>query len=99
MRAGLCKAEHLRAGWGLSATSRPPIPRSLYIPHARCWIWAQRLLCVSMGQEEGALLTAKNEPESLYVTTTPKIYDEGAVGTGDAMVGAIATRYARGHEV
>ncbi len=27
----------------LSATSRPPIPRSLYIPHARCWIWAQRL--------------------------------------------------------
>ena len=35
-------------------------------------------------------LTAKDEPESLYVTTTPKIYDEGAVGTGDAMVGAIA---------
>ncbi len=59
MRAGLCKAEHLRAGWRLSATSRPPIPRSLYIPHARCWIWAQRLLCVSMGQEEGALLTRK----------------------------------------
>ena len=27
----------------LSATSRLPIPRSLYIPHARCWIWAQRL--------------------------------------------------------
>ena len=42
-----------------------------------------------MGQE-GALLTAKDEPESLYVTTNPKIYDEGAVGTGDAMVGAIA---------
>ena len=48
-----------------------------------------KAVCVSMGQE-GALLTAKNEPESLYVTTTPKIYDEGAVGTGDAMVGAIA---------
>ena len=48
-----------------------------------------KAVCVSMGQE-GALLTAKDEPESLYVTTTPKIYDEGAVGTGDAMVGAIA---------
>ena len=48
-----------------------------------------KAVCVSMGQE-GALLTAKDEPESLYVTTNPKIYDEGAVGTGDAMVGAIA---------
>ena len=35
-----------------------------------------KAVCVSMGQE-GALLTAKDEPE-------------GAVGTGDAMVGAIA---------
>ena len=48
-----------------------------------------KAVCVSMGQE-GALLTAKDELESLYVTTNPKIYDEGAVGTGDAMVGAIA---------
>lgn len=46
-------------------------------------------VCVSMAQE-GAVLVAKNEPEALYVTTEPKIYDEGSVGTGDAMVGALA---------
>ena len=43
-------------------------------------------VCVSMGPE-GALFISKREPEVLYVN---KIYDEGAVGTGDAMVGAIA---------
>ena len=46
-------------------------------------------VCVSMGAE-GALFASKNEPEVLYVNCNPKIYDEGAVGTGDAMVGAIA---------
>ena len=48
-----------------------------------------RAVCVSMSQE-GAVLVSKDEPEALYVNTNPKIYDEGAVGTGDAMVGAIA---------
>ena len=51
MRAGLCKAGTSSSWLRLSATSRPPIPRSLYIPHARCWIWAQKAVCVSMGQE------------------------------------------------
>lgn len=46
-------------------------------------------VCVSMGAE-GALFASKIEPEVLYVNCNPKIYDEGAVGTGDAMVGAIA---------
>ncbi len=46
-------------------------------------------VCVSMSQE-GALFVSKHEPEVLYVNCNPKIYDEGAVGTGDAMVGAIA---------
>ena len=46
-------------------------------------------VCVSMG-EEGALFVSKHEPEALYVNCNPKIYNEGAVGTGDAMVGAIA---------
>ena len=46
-------------------------------------------VCVSMG-EEGALFVSKREPEALYVNCNPKIYNEGAVGTGDAMVGAIA---------
>ena len=46
-------------------------------------------VCVSMS-EEGALFVSKREPEALYVNCNPKIYNEGAVGTGDAMVGAIA---------
>lgn len=45
-------------------------------------------VCVSMSQE-GAVLTSKKERESLYVNCSPKIYDSGAVGTGDAMVGAL----------
>ena len=48
-----------------------------------------RAVCVSMSQE-GAVLVSKDESEALYVNTNPKVYDEGAVGTGDAMVGAIA---------
>ena len=48
-----------------------------------------RAVCVSMSQE-GAVLVSKDESEALYVNTNPKIYDEGSVGTGDAMVGAIA---------
>lgn len=46
-------------------------------------------VCVSMSQE-GALFISKDENEVLYVNCNPKIHDEGAVGTGDAMVGAIA---------
>ena len=48
-----------------------------------------RAVCVSMSQE-GALFVSKDEPEALYVNCNPKIFDCGAVGTGDAMVGAIA---------
>ena len=58
-----------------------------------------KAVCVSMGQE-GALLTAKDDAgRQLYVLPPRKVYDEGAVGTGDAMVGADCKRYARGHEV
>lgn len=46
-------------------------------------------VCVSMSHE-GALFVSKHEPEALYVNCNPKIFDEGSVGTGDAMVGAIA---------
>lgn len=59
-------------------------------------VYARKLLdmgaqavCVSMGQE-GAVFTSKHEREDLYVDTNPKIFDEGSVGTGDAMVGALA---------
>lgn len=48
-----------------------------------------RAVCVSMSQE-GALFVSKDEAEALYVNCNPKIFDCGAVGTGDAMVGAIA---------
>ncbi|MDY3618318.1 1-phosphofructokinase family hexose kinase [Agathobaculum sp.] len=54
-----------------------------------------RAVCVSMAQE-GALLVAKDEPEALYANCNPKIYDEGSVGTGDAMVGAIANSMHKG---
>ena len=52
-------------------------------------------VCVSMGQE-GAVFVAKDGREALFVTTEPKIYDEGAVGTGDAIVGAIANSMQQG---
>lgn len=48
-----------------------------------------KAVCVSMG-EEGALFVSKHTPEALYINCNPKIPSEGAVGTGDAMVGAIA---------
>lgn len=54
-----------------------------------------RAVCVSMAQE-GALLVSKDENEALYVNCNPKIYDEGSVGTGDAMVGAIANSLSKG---
>lgn len=52
-------------------------------------------VCVSMSQE-GALFASKQEPEVLYVNCNPKIHDIGAVGTGDAMVGAIANSLDKG---
>lgn len=46
-------------------------------------------VCVSMGQE-GAVYVSKHSPEALYANTNPKIAEEGAVGTGDSMVAALA---------
>ncbi len=54
-----------------------------------------QMVCVSMGQV-GAVFAAKDGRESLYVTTEPRIYDEGAVGTGDALVGAIVNSMHKG---
>ncbi|MGE4547999.1 MAG: 1-phosphofructokinase family hexose kinase [Intestinibacillus sp.] len=48
-----------------------------------------RTVCVSMGQE-GAVFVSKDSPEPLFANTNPKIAEEGAVGTGDSMVAAIA---------
>lgn len=52
-------------------------------------------VCVSMSQE-GALFISKHHGEVLYVNCEPKIHDVGAVGTGDAMVGAIANSLDKG---
>ncbi len=54
-----------------------------------------KAVCVSMGQE-GGVFAASYEQEALYVDTSPRIYDEGSVGTGDAIVGAIADAMSRG---
>lgn len=47
------------------------------------------IVCVSMGQE-GAVYVSKDSSEALYANTNPKIQEEGAVGTGDSIVAAIA---------
>ena len=54
-----------------------------------------RAVCVSMA-EEGALFVSRDEPDALYVKAEPKILNCGSVGTGDAMVGAIANSMANG---
>lgn len=54
-----------------------------------------KAVCVSMSQD-GALFVSENEKEALYVNSNPKIYNCGAVGTGDAMVGAIANSMENG---
>ena len=54
-----------------------------------------RAVCVSMSQD-GAVFVSKNEKEALYVNSNPKIETCGAVGTGDAMVGAIANSMENG---
>lgn len=48
-----------------------------------------RTVCVSMGQK-GAVFVSQDINESLYANTKPKIYEEGAVGTGDSMIAAFA---------
>ena len=54
-----------------------------------------RAVCVSMSQD-GAVFVSKDEKEALYVNSDPKIENCGAVGTGDAMVGAIANSMENG---
>lgn len=46
-------------------------------------------VCVSLG-EKGAVFVSKNISEPLFANTNPKIFEEGAVGTGDSMVAAFA---------
>lgn len=54
-----------------------------------------RAVCVSMAKD-GAVFLSKDEKEVLYVNSNPKIESCGAVGTGDAMVGAIANSIENG---
>lgn len=54
-------------------------------------------VCVCM-QHEGAVFLSKKQNDALFITTNPKIYSDGAVGTGDAMVGAIAHALELGHD-
>ena len=54
-----------------------------------------KAVCVSMSQD-GAVFVSKEEKEALYVNSNPKIETCGAVGTGDAMVGAIANSMENG---
>nr|WP_297173509.1 1-phosphofructokinase family hexose kinase [uncultured Agathobaculum sp.] len=73
------------------AVGDPPStdPEAVVVSARKMLDMGARAVCVSMSQE-GAVLVSKDEPEALYVNTNPKVYNEGAVGTGDAMVGAIA---------
>jgi len=52
-------------------------------------------VCVSMAHE-GSVFVSKLHHEALYVNSDPKIEDCGSIGTGDAMVGAIANSLAKG---
>ncbi len=70
-------------------------PEKILISACRLLDMGAKAVCVSMGQE-GAVFAAGYEQEALYVDTSPKIFDEGAVGTGDAMVGALADAINRG---
>lgn len=53
-----------------------------------------KAVCVSMAHE-GSVFVAKDHHEALYVVSDPKIEDCGSIGTGDAMVGAIANSLAK----
>ncbi len=46
-------------------------------------------VCVSMG-EHGSVFVSKDTHESFFANTNPRIFEEGAVGTGDSMVAAFA---------
>lgn len=70
-------------------------PEQVVVSARKMLALGARAVCVSMAQE-GALLVSQDESEALYVNCNPKIYDEGSVGTGDAMVGAIANSLSKG---
>lgn len=53
-----------------------------------------KAVCVSMAHE-GSVFVTKDHHEALYVVSDPKIEDCGSIGTGDAMVGAIANSLAK----
>ena len=55
-------------------------------------------VCVSMAHE-GSVFVSKHHHEALYVNSEPKIEDCGSIGTGDAMVGAIANSLAKGLDI
>ena len=88
VRAGFRQAEHFRAGRG---GRRQAVRRS----GGRGTFGAQdarhgRARGLRFHEPGGRGPRLQDESEALYVNTNPKVYDEGAVGTGDAMVGAIA---------
>ena len=55
-------------------------------------------VCVSMAHE-GSVFVSKHHHEALYVNSEPKIEDCGSIGTGDAVVGAIANSLAKGFDI
>ncbi len=70
-------------------------PEEVFVSACKLLDMGAKAVCVSMGQD-GAVFAAGYEQEALYVDTSPKIYDVGSVGTGDAMVGALADAICRG---
>lgn len=49
-------------------------------------------------EHDGAVFLSPADKEAIYVVCNPKIYNEAAIGTGDAMVAAIANGMEKGFE-
>ncbi len=99
LEAVKCKADYIKPNiyeLAEAVNGKPETdPEKIIVYACRLLDMGAKAVCVSMGQE-GAVFAAGYEQEALYVDTSPKIFDEGSVGTGDAMVGALADAINRG---
>lgn len=78
---------------------QPTTDPELAVSRARQMLDAgAQAVCVSMAHE-GSVFVSKHHHEALYVNCEPKIEDCGSIGTGDAMVGAIANSIAKGLDI